>query len=621
MGYEVSTHAALTNAAFERTALNSAGKALAIDLGTLPWLVQDPEKPFKSANGAFYFNFRGSQVFGLTPSEYELGILKGVGLVGLESSIAGWLMRGAIREDDGGEVVKSKIGNPADDPFPPLINRFCNHFLDPIAQRPIYGRGFSSFCFWESPIFDSAQWTLGTLEPFVTTPSEWALRRNHYTVLDAREAMWRALTLTDKTGNAIARQVGPYNFTYEELRRYYWASTFRALGNVVHAIQDMGQPQHVRNEGHGLMGSGYEKYVDARARRLSEYKVDGLQLISTKGQLPGLVYDNGYPIPRFTRYSDYWSTRLGPNSDPRYAGLADYSNRGFFTIDSNIGNTAYPMPSPSASNYGRIRADSGFFGISATYLMGSVPDDLTNFLDTVSMSTEGVFAGLVGSLPSLRRQYTLSKRNYDDRANLLIPRAVAYSAGFIDYFFRGTMQVSLPADGVYAIADHAQFNAGNPASGFTKIKLKLANTTRHRVGDGFGAGHDWRPAGGGGEVPPQWQLRLGPEQEVRLAGGQSLASCRGAVEEIVVSSSVTDAQGAPVTSAALVSGAAPQEFHFTFPDALPLNVTDVYLQAAYRGHSAAGRCGGRCHQGHPEPTFLSIFNVTDSTACFNGAWK
>ncbi len=33
-------------------------------------------------------------------------------------------------------------------------------------------------------------------------------------------------------------------------RHAYRATTFRALGDVLHLVQDMGQPQHTRNAAH-----------------------------------------------------------------------------------------------------------------------------------------------------------------------------------------------------------------------------------------------------------------------------------------------------------------------------------------------------------------------------------
>ncbi|MBL0142902.1 MAG: hypothetical protein IPP91_12570 [Betaproteobacteria bacterium] len=224
--------------------------------------------------------------------------------------------------------------------------------------------------------------------------------------------------------------------------------------------------------------------------------------------------------------------------------------------------------------------------------------------------------------PTVRRQYTLSKRNYDDRASLLIPRAVAYSAGFLDYFFRGTMQISLPDDGVYAVMDQSQFTPTMSSSGFTKVKLKLANTTP-AIGTGQGSAQDMT---GGRLVAVAKFRRAKTTYSTDLSGdcgapNQSFPACRGDVEDIVVSSAVTLPDGSPVTSATLVAGAAPQEFHFTFSEAIPLNVTDLYLQVVYRGPlGSEADAVAVTTKNTPEPTHLSIFNLTDSVACYKGAW-
>ncbi len=59
---------------------------------------------------------------------------------------------------------------------------------------------------------------------------------------------------------------------------------------------------------------------------------------------------------------------------------------------------------------------------------------------------------------------------YKDYAFLLIPRAVGYSAGLLNYFFRGNIEITLPASGVYA-------QTNNPAIGFSQIKLLARNTS------------------------------------------------------------------------------------------------------------------------------------------------
>ena len=70
----------------------------------------------------------------------------------------------------------------------------------------------------------------------------WSLRRNegnsltgsnHYNWEDARQSFYQALTLPTATQRANA-----------------WGTTFQALGHVMHHLQDMASPQHVRDDPH-----------------------------------------------------------------------------------------------------------------------------------------------------------------------------------------------------------------------------------------------------------------------------------------------------------------------------------------------------------------------------------
>ena len=63
--------------------------------------------------------------------------------------------------------------------------------------------------------------------------------------------------------------------------------------------------------------------------------------------------------------------------------------------------------------------------------------------------------GPVSDASSNLPRYTLHRVNYDAMANLLLPRAVAYSAGLINFFFRGQIDIALPDEGVDALTDHA----------------------------------------------------------------------------------------------------------------------------------------------------------------------
>jgi hypothetical protein len=87
-----------------------------------------------------------------------------------------------------------------------------------------------------------------------------------------------------------------------------------------------------------------------------------------------------YPIPTFAKFTDFWSTSPGPGSLTGQ-GLADYSNRGFFTARYNLGNPEYHHPSNSWRDYrieahAPVRWDGKPIGDGAPVYVyrGSVPD-------------------------------------------------------------------------------------------------------------------------------------------------------------------------------------------------------------------------------------------------------
>lgn len=322
--YELGTHGQLTNEAYKRSALSDSQFLSNLGINGL-----DPSNPF----GKSYYDMAWNQVMERTATAFEQSE-KRMPDGAKPLSISGWLMRGAIREDD----AKGE-SNPQDDPYYPNLKRPLHHFFDPVLNRPLTATGLSSL---DSDVHKAPDWAVGSRDAFNIPNAQEYARRNHFTVFDAREAMYRALTGRDGQGNVVAAT--------EAERNKYWATTFRALGDVVHLVQDMGQPQHTRNDPHagkffGLIGghaSVYEKYIEARATGANSYRIDG----TPASQLPPLNFD-GYPIPTFPKYSDYWSIGSGTNG----RGLADYSNRGFFSAGTNLGSNIYSSPANNAANY------------------------------------------------------------------------------------------------------------------------------------------------------------------------------------------------------------------------------------------------------------------------------
>src|SRR5204863_4702879 len=103
-----------------------------------------------------------------------------------DSSPRAWLLRGAIREDD----------NPSEDPptpqdVSPGLRRPLHHFFDPYYNRPL-GAGSSVL---DNDIHKNPDWAIGSRDSFNAPNNREIGRRNHFSIFDAREAMFRALTL------------------------------------------------------------------------------------------------------------------------------------------------------------------------------------------------------------------------------------------------------------------------------------------------------------------------------------------------------------------------------------------------------------------------------------------
>ena len=613
--FELTTHAMLTNRAYAISVLGSQPDRLTqLGLTNLP-------SPF----GRNYYDFTNTLIARRSANAFELSKFASDARVD-EERINGWLMRGAIREDD---LVKAGAQLKGDgqpwilDPDPAGdISRVCNHFLNPITRSPMVVPFGFTIGFWFCPDvnYTAVNWAIGTADAFATNPQEAANYRNHFTIFSAREAMWRALTLTSKSGGAADRVAGDSN---EQVRKAYWATTFRALGGAAHLLQDMAQPQHTRNEPHSSDSDAVlENFTEARAKGERTFKFLG-QTLSVEAA-PPLPLSDSYPIPRFDRYSDYWSTAAGADSFNVGKGLADYSSRGFFTPNQSLGDSfsGFPRPINMESAY-TISKNPPAGGNPCPGLVLGFPEYAwANVPDTISgVPSNPVRMGSRSLLPS---RWAISRCVLLDQGNLLIPRAVAYSAGLIDYFFRGQLEITPPAEGIYSLVDHFDFsgdgktatNATTGFKGFKTIKLKLRNTTP-----------DITPSGGGAVAPQHMQngkLLAVLKFHRNKAYTDNLANepttiagydaTRSAAEEIVVSARVKDENGALVNTISLSADpATPAKLlYFEFDQELPINATDVKLQVVYRGTLGSEADAVVVQTADiSEPTYFAYMNTSD----------
>ena len=269
--------------------------------------------------------------------------------------------------------------------------RSLNHFHNPITEE-----GFKGDCYGLSLCVSSTVWALMPL-------GTQSILTGNYSWLDVRDYYYKALTSTDKT-----------------TRDSYFAQTFRGLGQLMHLIQDASVPAHTRNDFH--LFYNYEDYAG------SFVKGGGVPTPLSSSFFSGAINN----IASFIDTNQYNGTNSAVtllNS----VGLSEYSNANFFSEDT-IFSANYPNPAKENTNAilkEQIAEDGQTDKVYYIQLNGQdyrlaaysyfKNADINNLI-----TTEGW-------------KYNLDDHVYSDYASLLLPRAVGYSAGLLNYFFRGKL--------------------------------------------------------------------------------------------------------------------------------------------------------------------------------------
>jgi hypothetical protein len=444
-----------------------------------------------------------------------------------------WARVGAVKEDD--------------------FVRSSHHFFDPQVADPLQS-GFKG-------LFQAApDWALdGSNNPTWSIPG-------------TRDSMFGALTNTDPI-----------------VRPKQMRDTFRGVGQFTHLLQDMAQPQHVRDDNHfSLTEQFYYLFPD-----YSRYEKRTLWLNQV-----GLLNFGNYGSVDLPDYRSYWTAAGGK-------GLAQFVNLNFVSEHTNLDGSKYSQPTGTLLQEEVIPQVVSIFGtvvatnVTVQYVSNTFTDNYQGGSGTNNrLSTFSLFD--FQSMQTVGRHvYSLNNANHDTYAALLIPRAVGYSAGLMKRFFRGRLEITPPDDGVYGVVDHSATHQTDPLGGFVgfdTVKLKVANTSPN--GETMDAGKVVAVAKfhrNGcykddltGEFPPS----LAPP----------CPNYRTNDEEIVVS--------APMNGVAI--GAAAQPLTFTFPQQIPINATDLYVQVVYQG-KLGGEDSAVVVATHDvsEATYLSLFNSTD----------
>ncbi|MBU4502960.1 MAG: hypothetical protein KKA79_10275, partial [Nanoarchaeota archaeon] len=199
-----------------------------------------------------------------------------------EKTVTEWVKFGSWKEDhpDGSNEVQA---------YARMARRTVTHFYDPLS-----GEGLSD--------------NVGPLIWAVVPSINWAYSHSDHEYSWTKARDYYELALTSQN---------------EEDRNTNFAKTFRALGQVLHLLEDKTVPAHVRNDNHFPLLFGPDMYEEY-------WKADKA--------FPTF----SYPIANLPIFRDYWDDDSGK-------GLAEFTNHNFLSRDTNFYDYGhqplYPFPS------------------------------------------------------------------------------------------------------------------------------------------------------------------------------------------------------------------------------------------------------------------------------------
>jgi hypothetical protein len=350
--------------------------------------------------------------------------------------------------------------------------------------------------------------------------------------------------------------------------------TFKSVGMVMHLLQDMAVPAHTRNDMSSHLFNSYSP-LKWFSNPFEKYVINHYSAISNTPIKPTFAA----PF----RHTDFWDkdTYSGVNpSNSTDQGLAEYSNANFFsdsTIPTNGPSVEHQFPNPQITSASYICTDTLPGSKKPTKYISRTPcptsGGTVDHLAAVSL----VNSESDSSSASTIKKAWLDNNVHDTYASDLLPRTVGYSAALLDYFYRGKIDITVPANGLYSMIP-------GTATEFTSVKLRAKNssTAGEEMTDGsiqlvvkYKVAQEDPFKSGPVTTTPDFSYIVVPEKNnIRL-----------------ITRSYTD-------------------FNFDLTQTpIPLYATDVYLQLVYKGN--LGNENGAVAVGFKdisEPTPIDMFN-------------
>lgn len=400
-GYEDETHSLLTERAFDASVLNTDGSLRAdigLDLGTV----------FTSSSG----------MSGDARTIVTLGTLLEDGCV------------------DAGQEGRDNNSTGCDAGDPNAYNVF-NHFLDTQQNIPLTKIG----CTLGETSLNWATEINGQIPAMDRCLGYFHIEGQQFSYVDAQQYFLNAMTNASPSS-----------------REANMGLMLQSLGHVIHHLQDMAQPEHTRNDAHCGSPTCKSYFVPYDPSDRERYSAD-----VTTSHLDQLLANHPYPQDvSLSSVSDFWEG--GAN-----AGMADFTSSNFISKDtnftSNIGdpgpdsNHSLPDPDFTLSKWDTEvvttqalaamdlpQTDAiGSLNGSVTFVRQDVTDSYSGHVyENVRVSTHGLFTtdlpdGTMYSYSS----FTQNPFNFMSEFEVLLPRAVAFSAGLVNHFFRTRLSAQI----------------------------------------------------------------------------------------------------------------------------------------------------------------------------------
>ncbi len=332
-----------------------------------------------------------------------------------------------------------------------IPTRSLNHFHDP--TKPLAQAGLKDTFSGMSAIV----WAQDPADQANTTGGNWSwqmVRDHEYNYLTS-------LSTTEEEAN-LARML-------------------KGLGYQMHLLQDMSQPNHVRNDTHISDGMGYKTKNGFETWAKDKPKAEIVSILSSAAaqRIISSVsvaltspYESGLsPVARLfdTRDNLIVDQNVPPQIPPYIVpstsfsqGLAEYTNTNYFSEDSFFAAERFPVGEPHYFPFPQ-KAETDLqqfidnnlptipiFDFNKTYQSFVIGKKTTrgeplNCLAKPDWNTADLYR-VLGEGRFFYGSFIQDENCYQEQASNLLPRAVGYSAAMLDYFFRGDLTATVPVD-------------------------------------------------------------------------------------------------------------------------------------------------------------------------------